>query len=82
MRNDFSGVGCFRDGQYVTVNGLNGKAVGWGFARLGKAVAVRITAKVPGKHGKTFLFRPGQVKARKGGAGSGPLPRLTNTKKG
>lgn len=76
MRVDFSGVGRFRKDQYVTAGGINGKAVGWRFTRLGKAVAVRITARVPGKHGKTILFRPDQVKARKGGNGSGPLPRL------
>lgn len=77
MREDFSGIGRFRKDQWVTVYGLKGIVVGWVHTRLGKALAVRITAKVPGKHGKTFLYRPGKVAARKGGNGSGPVPRLT-----
>lgn len=77
MRKDFSGVGRFRDEQWVTAAGLKGKVVGWKRTRAGKALAVRITAKVPGKQGRTFLYRPGKVAARKGGNGSGPVPLLT-----
>lgn len=77
MRNQFSGAANFRTGQFVSVNGVTGIAVGWKAGRLGKMVAVRITAtKARWAKGTIVFARPAHVTARKGNAGAGPLARF------
>lgn len=78
MRKQFSGVGQFRTGQFVSVNGVTGIAVGWKHGRFGKMVAVRITAtKSRWKKGTVVFAYPAHVAARKGNAGSAFLTPFT-----
>ena len=65
----------FRKGQFVSVNGMTGVAVGWKRGKRALMVAVEITA-LRGRFPKgTVVFRyPSGVAVRKGRAGEGMLP--------
>lgn len=75
MRKTFSGVAAFSDDQTVYLRGMTGKTVGWARGRIGKLVAVEITANKGGVKGKVFMVPPALVSARKGRKGIGPLKK-------
>jgi len=80
MKQVFSPVAQFANGQYVTAVGQPGIAVGWTQGarpkrRGPKLVAVKFTQGP--KKGKVIGVRPGSVAPRKGRKGTGPLPRIS-----